>query len=161
MTINAPEELLAQLERLYNDTDDIAKDALKAGAGVVADEIRKRINELPRDKYRRLREGEIFSGVAEFQRRDLQEGFGITPIKSDNKGTYNVKVGFDGYGSVPTKKYPKGFPNPLLARAIDSGSSVRRKLPFFRSGVKAAEKPAIEAMENVINKKIEEITNGR
>ena len=52
---------------------------------------------------------------------------GISPIKHD--GDYiNAKVGFDGYGSIPTKKYPKGVPNQLVARSVNSGTSFLKKI---------------------------------
>ena len=120
------------------------------GCKVVADKVASNLSSLPVDKFRHLGDGEKFAGVPQSQKNDLQSGFGVTPIKQDSDGNWNAHVGFDGYGSHPTVKYPKGVPNQLLARAIESGSSVRQKTPFVRPAVNATKKEAIDAMERVI-----------
>lgn len=133
------------------------EDAVKAGAKPVADEIRNRLEKLPEDEYRRLEDGEIFTGLPEGQKRDLEESFGLTPVDRDRRGFVHTKAGFDGYGSFPTKSYPKGVPNQLLARAVESGSSVRQKTPFVRPAVNATRKEAEAEMDRVVREKCEEI----
>ena len=81
------------------------------------------------------------------QWKDLAEGLGIAKPDVDHQGNTNTKVGFKGYGSHPTKKYPKGVPNALLARAVESGSSVRKKTPFVRPGTNKARSKAIDEMD--------------
>lgn len=136
---------------------EMLEDAVKAGAKPVADEIRNRLEKLPEDEYRRLEDGEIFTGLSEGQKRDLEESFGLTPVDRDRRGFVHTKAGFDGYGSFPTKSYPKGVPNQLLARAAESGSSVRQKTPFVRPAVNATRKEAEAEMDRVIREKCEEI----
>jgi len=135
--------------------DEMYKKAIFAAADIVADKIKSNMDALPTDKFRHLGDGEQFSGVPAEQKRDLQDSFGIAPIARDNNGDWNTKLGFDGYGSIPTRKYPQGVPNQLLARAVESGSSVRRKTPFVRPAVTAAKKAAYEAMGQVVDAEIE------
>ena len=85
---------------------------------------------------------------------------GITPTGIDFDGNTNIKIGFDGYGKMPTKKYPKGVPNQLLARAVESGSSVRQKTPFIRRGEGKSKKLAEAEMQKKLDEKIEEIKKG-
>ena len=136
---------------------ELLEKAAKAGAAPVADEIRRRLRNLPEDEYRRLNPGEVFTGIPAGQKEDLLESLGVTPPQRDRKGFVNVKVGFDGYGSYPTKSYPNGLPNPLLAQAAESGSSVRKKTPFVRPAVQAKRKEAVAEMDKYIRQEIEEI----
>jgi hypothetical protein len=154
------DEYALKLSRLATGSEEIAKKAIYQGAKVVADKISQNLNALPEEKFRFLRDGDKFSGVPARQKQDLINSFGITPIARDSDGNWNAKIGFDGYGSAPTKKYPKGVPNQLLARSIESGSSVRHKRPFVRPAVNATRKKAIEAMGNVIDEEISKMTGG-
>ncbi|CRZ34590.1 hypothetical protein DFR55_101356 [Herbinix hemicellulosilytica] len=152
------EELEMKLSKLADP--EISKEVVMAGAQPVADEIRKSLESLPEDKFRRLKKGEVFVGVPKQQKQDLLDSLGIAPPDIDYQGNTNTKVGFDGYGSIPTKKYPKGIPNPLLARAIESGSSVRKKTPFMRKAANKARKTAEEEMQKKYDEKVENIMKG-
>ena len=147
-----------QLSKLADP--EIAKDVVMAGAQPVADEIRKSIEALPEDKFRYLKKNEVFTGVPRRQKQDLLDSLGITPPDIDFDGNTNTKIGFDGYGKIPTKKYPKGVPNQLLARAVESGSSVRKKTPFIRKAVNKAKKLAEAEMQKKLDEKIEIIMKG-
>lgn len=146
MTIKGPEEYMAKLTKLGKYSVKICEDAVRVGGGIVADEVRSSLKSLPEDKFRLLRGNEKFSGVPKNQKQDLLDSLGITPVTTSRDGVINVKIGFDGYGSFKSKKYPNGVPNPLLARSIESGSSVRQKTPFIRKAVNRSKKRAIEEM---------------
>lgn len=135
----------------------LLEDAVKAGADPVADEIRRRLEALPEDEYRYLSDGEVFAGLPEGQKRDLLDSLGVTKPDRDRKGFVHVKVGWDGYGSFPTRAYPKCIPNQLLARAVESGSSVRQKTPFVRPAVNATRKEAVEEMDKSITDGLKKI----
>lgn len=158
MEIRGFDELELQLSKLADP--ELAKDVVMAGAQPVADEIRKSIEALPEDKFRRLKKGEVFIGVPRQQKQDLLDSLGITPPDIDFDGSTNTKIGFDGYGKIPTKKYPKGVPNQLLARAVESGSSVRKKTPFIRKAVNKSKKLAEAEMQKKLDEKIEIIMKG-
>lgn len=149
-------QALKQLE-FTAEQGKLLEDAVKAGAKPVADEIRRRLDALPTDDFRRLDDGEKFTGLPVVNHLDLLDSFGLTPITRDRKGFVNTKAGFDGYGSKPTKAYPKGLPNQLLARAVESGSSVRQKTPFVRPAVNATRKEAVEEMDKSITDGLKKI----
>lgn len=153
------EQYQKQLDALGRVADQgkMLEKAAKVGGGIVADEIRKRLDNLPSDNYHRLEDGETFSGVPVGNHLDLLDSLGVTPPDKDHRGFVHVKVGWDGYGSFPTKAYPEGVPNQLLARAVESGSSVRQKTPFVRPAVQATRKEAVEAMDNTIRDEMEKI----
>ena len=157
MTFMAGDEYALMLSRLAAHSDRIAKMAIYAAVNIVADEIAKNLDNLPEEKFRKLKDGEIFVGVPEKQKADLKLSFGVTPISRDNEGNWNAKIGFDGYGRFATKAYPDGIPNQLLARSIESGSSVRRKIPFVRFSVSATRAQARQEMGQVIDEEIKKL----
>ena len=136
---------------------ELLEKAAQAGANPVADEIRRRLRNLPEDEFRRLAPGEAFSGLPDGQKQDLLDSLGVAPPQRDRKGFVNVKVGFDGYGSHPTKAYPRGVPNALIARATESGSSVREKTPFVRPAVNATRNKAVDEMDKSITDGLKKI----
>lgn len=158
MEMRGFEEIELTLSKLADP--ELTKDVVMAGAQPVADETRKNLEALPEDKFRKLKKGEVFVGVPRQQKQDLLDSLGIAPPDVDYDGNTNTKVGFDGYGSMPTKKYPKGVPNPLLARAIESGSSVRKKTPFMRKSARNAKKQAQTEMQKKLDEKVEDIKKG-
>lgn len=137
------DKYLMQLYKLEDYAEGIIKRSIYEGAGVVADQINQEIDSIP--------------NIYSYQKKDLKNGMGIAEIKKDGKGGIDTKIGFSGYGSVPTKKYPKGLPNLLLARAIVSGTSFRSKTPFIRRAVTKSRQKALEAMEKQVDKDIQEI----
>lgn len=135
----------------------LLEDAVDAGVKPVADEIANRLAKLPVSKFQRLPEGEQFNVLSQHQKDDLLDGFGVTPVGRTKSGFVNRKVGFEGYGSFPTKTYPQGVPNALIARAAESGSSVRQKTPFVRPAVNATRKKAIGEMDKVVTDGLKKI----
>ena len=160
MTFKAGDDYALKLSKLAAQAEEVAKKAIYAAANIVADKVASNLAALPTDKFRRLKDGEQFTGLPESQKKDLQASFGVTPIKQDEDG-WNAHIGFDGYGSKPTEKYPKGVPNQLLARAVESGSSVRQKTPFVRPAVNATKQDAIKAMNRVIDEELGKIAGGK
>lgn len=158
LQIKGTEEIELQLSKLADL--EFTKEIVEAGAQPLADEIRKSINNLPEEEDRYLKKGEKFKGIPKRQKKDLLDSLGITPADVDYGGNTNIKVGFDGYGSSKTKKYPQGLPNPLLARAIESGSTVRVKKPFIRPATNRMKKKVNNTMQLKIDEKIYAITKG-
>lgn len=147
---------LQQLEQVFGK-DETLNRAVRAGAAPVADRIRKNLEALPEVGFQHLGEDEMFQGIPREQKEDLLEAFGLAPISRDKTGLVSTKAGFDGYGSHPTKTYPKGVPNAIIARATESGSSVRMKMPFVRPAVNATRQESIAAMETVIDEELKKI----
>lgn len=159
ITFPGTEELgakLRQLEEVFMSDEPLER-AVKKGAAPVADAIRSSLGGVPSEAFRRLRPGEKFSSLSDSEKSDLQAGFGLAPVQKDSKGVINTKAGFDGYGSHPTKSYPGGVPNQLVARAVESGSSVRQKMPFVRPAVNTTRNEAIREMEKSIDEDLKKI----
>lgn len=149
-------EKLQQLEQVFSKEETLKK-AVRAGAKPVADQIRHNLGSIPTKPFRKLKAGELIQGLSESEQKDLEDSFGLSPISRDKNGFVHTKAGFDGYGSFPTKSYPQGVPNALVARAAESGSSVRQKMPFVRPAVNATREKSIAAMEDVVDDELKKI----
>ena len=131
------------LQKINAVTDEVIGEAVYEMAKVVADSVRASIQALPtvsnEANIATYKKG--YSRLSDKEKQGLLDGFGISPLQEDS-GFVNVKLGFDGYNSVKTKKYPQGQPNALIARVTESGSSYREKTPFMRPAVNASKKQA-------------------
>lgn len=149
---------IAYLQKINLLSSDMVGEAVYDMAKVVADKVRANIEELPAvsnaANIATYKQG--FSRLSEPEKQGLLEGFGVSPMQNDD-GYVNVKLGFDGYNSVKTKKYPNGQPNALIARVTNSGSSYRQKTRFVDKAVSATRKQAEEAGQAKIDEKIEAI----
>ena len=152
MQVEGLEEYAELIQSISKDAEKIIKKSVYVGAGVIGDAIKNEIKKLPTDNtYGTEKDKAIV--VTRLQKADLIDGFGISPIKDD--GDYiNAKVGWSGYGRIKTKRYPKGVPNQMLARSVNSGTSFRQKNPFVTRAVNKNRKAAQNEMAKVIDEEI-------
>ena len=153
------DEYAKVLATLGNESEEIVKSAVYKGAAIVANEIKSGINSIPIQEGNNglppvgTPENKLY-GISRKQKGDLMDSFGLAPMEND--GDYiQTKAGVDGYGSIPTKKYPGGVPNVMLMRSIESGTSFRDKHPVFRQATNRARKRAEEAMRNEIDNQMQ------
>ena len=150
------DDYILKLRKLADQSEATVKKALYEGAGVVADEIRNSIKSIPKNDNTFGTTENPVVGLNGIQKAGLMDGLGISQMET-SEGTINVKISFDGYNAMKTKKYPKGQPNILIARSIESGTSFRQKYPFVRKAVNKSRKKAQEAMQNVIDEEASKI----
>lgn len=153
ITVKGIEGLQEKIYALSEKTHDIVGSSLYGGMKIIADEIRREIDALPVIYNEEGWEEEKVNGITIRQKKGLQDGFGVAQLRNDN-GFENVQAGFEGYNSIVTKKYPKGQPNALIARSVESGTSFRQKNPFFSRAVKKTRKQAIEKMKEIVEEEI-------
>lgn len=152
MAVRGTEEYALKLSRLGASTEAVAGKAIYAAADIVAGQIKRNLEGIPTvteaENTKAYKTGGK-SGLTKRQKQGLMESFGIAKMQNDN-GVYNVKLGFDGYNLVKTRKYQKGQPNQLIARVTEGGSSYMDKQPFIRPAVNQTKKSAQAAMQAVI-----------
>ena len=145
------------LGKIGDASKDICGAAIYEGAKIIADEVKanleslKTVSDVDAIMAAKKEEATYLTIRAKI---GLMKSFGVTPMQRDRDGIYNVKLGFDGYNDVKTKKWPKGQPNQLIARACESGSSAMIKQPFFREAVQKTKKKAESRMAEVLDEKI-------
>lgn len=157
LKVDGFEKYLKQLNEMNQHADGYIKRAVYDGAAVVLKAVANAIQNLPTEEYHYTK-GRI-SAITPQQKQGLLEGLGAAKMKNEN-GYINTKLGFDGYNSVKTKKYPKGQPNALIARSVESGTSQRPKTRFINNAVNAAKAQAEQAMarrfDEDLKQKVEE-----
>lgn len=118
----------------------ILKYAVYPGAGVIADAIREEVETHHKES------GELAKSV------------GIAKIKNDS-GFVNTRISFVGYDpDKVSKKFPKGVPNAVKARVLESGDSRGRKgTHFISKTVKRMTDKAIAEMSKALDEKIGQI----
>ena len=147
---------IKQLNKLQQSTkDDVVGKTVYAGAAVVADSVRRAIQALPVGDGR-ARDGGLVDTVTLPQKAGLLDGFGVSRMKDDD-GFVNVKLGFAGYNATRTKRYPRGQPNALIARSVNSGTTFRKKTKFVDKAVNSAKKAAEAVMDAACSREIEKI----
>lgn len=155
--VTGAEEFSALLAGLGgDDAVMVAKAACYAGIGVLADALKSEIQMLP-EQEGYMPDGKQRNVITKHDKKMLAERIGISRMSSTTDKTDAV-VSFAGYNDRPTKKYPDGTPIPLIARSIESGSSVRKKNPFIRRAFNRAQgealQKAIDAGQKELNDKI-------
>lgn len=138
------EEYIAKLGNLEFKAEETVGRAIYKGADIIADAIKANIQGLPS------------SACTDVEKKGLLSGFGIAK-KQNSGGLINVKVGFDGYNTDRTKKYPNGKPNSMIARSIEGGTSWKPKHPFVAPAVRANTAAAEDAMRKELDKEIQSI----
>ena len=142
------DEAMKRLEDLGARTDELMSKALYEGAKVMADGLKDAIRALPEDSgYKKA--GELRNVVDPKDKEDMLSHMGISKFRTQTGSVY-ARISFDGYGQVKTKKFPNGRPVVLIARSINSGSSVRMKHPFIKPTVTQYKSAAMEAMRKVV-----------
>ena len=147
------DEYLAKLGNLEFAAPGLVGQAIYEGAKVVADQVRAEIEALPTAESKRVA---IPRDPTQVEKDGLLDGLGVAKKKNDG-GYINVKIGMDGYNTDKTKKYPQGKPNAMIARSIESGSTVMKRNAFISRAVNKTKKEAEAAMQKVNEEGIEKI----
>lgn len=164
ITSKGIEKYMKQLQELNGDTDDVCKAGVFAGAKVMGDKIKAAIDTIPirtpppgKEQFHANKAaGEFLEGLTPEQAEDLKKGFGIAAFNHENYA-WNTKIGFNGYNRIKTKAHPDGQPNAMIARSLESGTSIRIRTPFVEPTVKSGRKETEQAMEDAVSKKVSEI----
>lgn len=150
------EEIQKHIEGLAEGVDGLLSKALFEGAKVMADGLKAAIQALPEDPgYKNIKRGDNPRNVvtaedkADLLSEDKQRGMGISRFQKKTGQVY-ARIGFKGYGTIKTKAFPQGRPLVLIARSINSGSSVRVKHPFIKPTINKYKQAANDAMRKAV-----------
>ena len=145
---------LSMLKKMQVNSDEIIRRAIYPAAGIMADAIKKEVDNLPIVSPKER--GTEKKGITSKQKEGLQDSLGISPMK-ERDGVISAKIGFDGYNSVKTKKFPNGQPNAMIARSINSGTSFREKTQFMDKAIRKNRKKVEKEIEKQLDEQIKKI----
>lgn len=144
MRTEGMEELGEMLRTLGESAESVASMGLFDGAGIMADEIKKGAEGIKTAPFKYAGPGETRLPSPEEKAAVMRaEGIGISKFKKSGDGV-DTSVGYSRAGY--TKMVGKTVPIPLIANAINSGTSFMQKQPFFRQAVSSGGKKATKAI---------------
>jgi len=152
--VEGMEEFLDLLVATEKETERIIAKSIYPGAKIVADTCKVFMEQhiVTEEYHSRHRQHHFPSPL---QLKGLIDSMGIAKMKRKEGGVFDVKLGFDGYNEVKTKKYPKGQPNAMIARSINGGTSYMQKQPFMDMTVRVSKAKAEAAIEQKFNEELE------
>lgn len=135
-----PDDYLERLSKLREKTDDVCKEALKAGGKVVMKKIRSNLKDV------------VGKDIKTEPRStgELQSSLGISAPLLDKNGNFNIKVGF-------AEPRADGDSNAKLATILEYGKHGQPAKPFLAPAKKASRKPCEEAMKNKFEEEVKKI----
>ena len=135
--VKLPEEFLRKLSTLGDRTDEVAKKALIAGGEIILDRTRANLIGVI---------GKELQGPSR-STGQLVSALGLTPVRVDRNGNYNIKIGFDEYRS-------DGTSNAGVANIIEFGKHGQPAKPFLTPAKKQVGNQALEKMKQIIEEEI-------
>lgn len=157
ITFKNGEEYALKLSRLAGDElTKVCGHAIYDAAEIVADAIRQELENVPTDESWGTQSAPTI-GPKKVQKEALMHVLGVTSMSTDDKGFINVKIGFDGYNDIQSKRWPNGQPNQMVARSIESGTTWMKKNRFVARAVAKTRKRAVEAMRKRAETEIKNI----
>ena len=131
--IKLPDEFLKKLSSFGERTDEVAKKALEAGGAIILARTRANLlSVIGKDtKYPSQSSGQLVSSL------------GLTPVRVDRNGNYNIKIGFDEFRR-------DGTSNAGVANIIEYGKHGQPAKPFLKPAKAQAGKQELEEMQRII-----------
>ena len=149
--VSGMEDLIAKMGKLEDKGRDVASLGLYEGARVVADRVSSAVQGIATEEFRYTKFGTRLPSPEE---KALLMGArkGVAKFKKTKTGV-NTSVGMQnsGYGDLKGKTKPI----PLIANAINSGTSFMKPQPFFRQAVETSAGAAEAAIESGIESRLD------
>ena len=138
--LKIPDEFLLKLSALGTHTEEVCTKMLSAGGEVVLEQTKTSLEKVigKSTKYPSRSDGE------------LKDSLGLTPVKVDKSGNYNIKIGF----REPRKN---GESNAKIANILEYGKHGQPAKPFLKSAKRAARKECIAVMEQTFEDEVNDL----
>ena len=136
VTIKMPTEFMDQLAKAAEKSDTAIPKALKAGGKVVFEKMQANLHAAigRGTKYKSRSTGKLLAAM------------GVSPVKVNGEGNYDVKVGFaEGRGDAN---------NAMLANLLEYGKHGQPPKPFLKRTKSSSQAPCIEAMQTVLKEEL-------
>lgn len=135
-----PDDFLQKLSKLADRTDEISERVLEAGGEVVLSKVKSNLSSV-------IGKGTLFESRST---GELERSLGLTPVKVDRDGNYNIKIGF----SEPRSD---GGSNAKIANIIEYGRHGQPAKPFLKPAKSASKTPCQEAMKRKFQEEVDKL----
>ena len=135
-----PDEFLQKLSKLSDRTDEISERVLEAGGEGVLSRVKSNLSS-------------VIGKGTEYDSRstgELERSLGLSPVKLDRDGNYNIKIGF----SEPRSD---GGSNAKIANIIEYGKHGQPAKPFLKPAKSASKAACQEAMIRKFQEEVDKL----
>ena len=138
--IDFPDELVTKLAKLEGRTDEVMDRVMNAGAEAVKPIMASNLaGAIGRNTKRKSKSTGQLAG-----------SIGISPVRVDENGVYDVKVGFH-------EPRGDGKRNAMIAGILEHGKSNQLPRPFLKTARAASQKPALQAMTEAFQSEVDDL----
>lgn len=154
MNVEGMREQLETIEKLGEKGEAAASLALYEGARVTADSVNQSVRGIDTEPFKYAAGGRRRKPSPEEKAVLMNARIGVAKFRK-NTGNVNTSVGLQssGYGELAGKTVPV----PLIANAINSGTSFMQKQPFARKAFSQSKAAAIAAIENKLSEELNKL----
>lgn len=154
MDVSGMDELTSKLEKLGEKGLQIAAVALYDGAGVMADQVSAAVRGIATEPFHYVKDGKMRKPSPSEKAIVENAPRGVSKFKkSISRVETNVGLRNAGYGTIAGRSKPV----PMMANAINSGTSFMTKQPFFRKATSRSG-AAYAAIENRLRAEIDKLS---
>ena len=135
ISIQLPTAFMDQLTKIAAKTDSAIPKAMEFGGKVVFEKMQANL-------------GAAIGRGTKFKSRStgkLLAALGVSPVKVNDEGNFDIKVGFAEGRSVS---------NAMLANLLEYGKHGQPPKPILKPTQASSRKPCIEAMQSVLNEEL-------
>ena len=140
MKTKMPDALIAKLNRLGEKTDEVCEKALKAGAEVAEAAVSSNLSAVIGKETK----------LTSRSTGQLQKALGISPVKVDAKGNYDIKIGF-------AEPRSDGGSNAKIANIIEYGKHGQPPKPFLKPAKSKARRQIMAAMTDTLEREMNNV----
>ena len=132
-----PEEFLTKLSKLGSNTDAIAERVLEAGGEVVLKKVRSNLAGVVGKNTK----------IESRSTGELERSLGLTPVKPDKNGNYDIKVGF-------AEPRSDGGSNAKIANILEYGKHGMPPKPFLKPAKSATKDECLRVMAQTFEEEV-------
>lgn len=132
-----PEEFLTKLSKLGSNTDAIAERVLEAGGEVVLQKVRSNLAGVVGKNTK----------IESRSTGELERSLGLTPVKPDKNGNYDIKVGF-------AEPRSDGGSNAKIANILEYGKHGMPPKPFLKPAKSATKDECLRVMAQTFEEEV-------
>lgn len=138
--VKMPEEFLTKLSSLGQNTDAVAEKVLEAGGEVMVKKISGNLSAV------------IGSGTKYESRStgELEKSLGVTPVKVDKNGNYNIKIGF-------AEPRSDGKSNAMIANVLEYGKHGQPARPFLKPAISSSRSQCKKVMIETFKEEVKKL----
>ena len=154
MNVTGLGELSGMLGKLGSEAQNVAAASLYEGAGVMADQVSAAVRGIATEPFHYVKDGKMRKPSPSEKAIVENAPRGVSKFKkSISRVETNVGLRNAGYGTIAGRSKPV----PMMANAINSGTSFMTKQPFFRKATSRSG-AAYAAIENRLRAEIDKLS---